>query len=91
VIRCCEDSLRRLQTDHIDLYQIHMQDIETPEEELLRALDDLVSQGKIHYIGCSNYAAYRLDGQPVARRQPRLVALRLHADAVQPARARHRA
>jgi aryl-alcohol dehydrogenase-like predicted oxidoreductase len=60
VIRCCEDSLRRLQTDHIDLYQIHMQDIETPEDELLRALDDLVSQGKIHYIGCSNYAAYRL-------------------------------
>ncbi len=53
-------SLRRLQTDRIDLYQIHMQDIETPEEETLRALDDLVRQGKVLYIGCSNYAAYRL-------------------------------
>lgn len=53
-------SLERLQTDRIDLYQIHMQDIETPEEETLRALDDLVRAGKVLYIGCSNYAAYRL-------------------------------
>jgi len=60
IIRCCEESLRRLQTDHIDLYQIHMQDIDTPEEETLRALDDLVRAGKVRYIGCSNYAAYRL-------------------------------
>ncbi|MFT4622683.1 MAG: aryl-alcohol dehydrogenase-like predicted oxidoreductase [Myxococcota bacterium] len=60
VVRCVEDSLRRLQTDRIDLYQIHMQDLDTPEEELLRALDDLVSAGKILYVGCSNYAAYRL-------------------------------
>ena len=56
----CEDSLRRLQTDHIDLYQIHMQDARTPEDEVLRALDDLVRQGKVLYIGCSNYTAYRL-------------------------------
>jgi aryl-alcohol dehydrogenase-like predicted oxidoreductase len=55
-----EDSLRRLKTDRIDLYQIHMQDLDTPEEETLRALDDLVRQGKVLYIGCSNYAAYRL-------------------------------
>jgi aryl-alcohol dehydrogenase-like predicted oxidoreductase len=55
-----EDSLRRLRTDRIDLYQIHMQDIETPEEETLRALDDLVRAGKVLYIGASNYAAYRL-------------------------------
>ncbi len=55
-----EDSLRRLKTDRIDLYQIHMQDITTPEEETLRAFDDLISAGKILYIGCSNYAAYRL-------------------------------
>lgn len=55
-----EASLRRLQTDRIDLYQIHMQDIDTPEEETLRALDDLVRQGKVLYIGASNYAAYRL-------------------------------
>ncbi|MFN0251603.1 MAG: aldo/keto reductase [Kofleriaceae bacterium] len=60
VVRCCEDSLRRLKTDRIDLYQIHMQDITVPEEETLRALDDLVTAGKVNYIGCSNYAAYRL-------------------------------
>jgi aryl-alcohol dehydrogenase-like predicted oxidoreductase len=60
VVRCVEDSLRRLQTDRIDLYQIHMQDLDTPEDELLRALDDLVTAGKVVYVGCSNYAAYRL-------------------------------
>src|SRR5580765_4888934 len=61
ILRTVEDSLRRLKTDRIDLYQIHMQDIETPEEETLRALDDLVHQGKVVYIGASNYAAYRLN------------------------------
>lgn len=60
VVKCVEDSLTRLQTDRIDLYQIHMQDLDTPEDELLRALDDLVTAGKILYVGCSNYAAYRL-------------------------------
>ena len=60
IIEACDASLERLGTDHIDLYQIHMQDIATPEEEVLRALDDLVSAGKILYYGCSNYAAYRL-------------------------------
>jgi aryl-alcohol dehydrogenase-like predicted oxidoreductase len=60
VVRAVEDSLRRLQTDRIDLYQVHMQDIDTPEEETLRALDDLVRQGKVLYLGASNYAAYRL-------------------------------
>ncbi|HTU60659.1 MAG TPA: aldo/keto reductase [Polyangiales bacterium] len=60
IVRTVEDSLRRLQTDRIDLYQIHMQDIETPEEETLRALDDLVRAGKVLYLGASNYAAYRL-------------------------------
>lgn len=60
IIRCCEESLRRLKTDRIDLYQIHMQDITVPEEETLRALDDLVRAGKVLYVGCSNYAAYRL-------------------------------
>ncbi len=58
--RCVEDSLRRLKTDRIDLYQIHMQDVTCPEEETLRALDDLVREGKVLYIGASNYAAYRL-------------------------------
>jgi aryl-alcohol dehydrogenase-like predicted oxidoreductase len=60
IVRCVEDSLRRLQTDRIDLYQIHMQDLDTPEEETLRALDDLVRAGKVLYLGCSNYAAWRL-------------------------------
>jgi aryl-alcohol dehydrogenase-like predicted oxidoreductase len=60
IMRCVEDSLRRLQTDRIDLYQVHMQDLDTPEEETLRALDDLVRAGKVLHIGCSNYAAYRL-------------------------------
>src|SRR4051812_21119600 len=60
IVRTIEDSLRRLKTDRIDLYQIHMQDFDTPEEETLRALDDLVRAGKVLYLGCSNYAAYRL-------------------------------
>ncbi len=60
IMRAVEDSLRRLQTDRIELYQIHMQDNEVPEEETLRALDDLVRQGKVLYLGASNYAAYRL-------------------------------
>ena len=60
IMRAVEDSLRRLQTDRIELYQIHMQDNGVPEEETLRALDDLVHQGKVLYIGASNYAAYRL-------------------------------
>jgi aryl-alcohol dehydrogenase-like predicted oxidoreductase len=58
--RAIDASLTRLGTDRIDLYQIHMQDLRTPEEELLRALDDAVRAGKIVYLGASNYAAYRL-------------------------------
>jgi aryl-alcohol dehydrogenase-like predicted oxidoreductase len=58
--QACEASLRRLQTDHVDLYQVHMQDLDTPEEETLDALDDLVRAGKVLYVGVSNYAAYRL-------------------------------
>jgi aryl-alcohol dehydrogenase-like predicted oxidoreductase len=60
IMRAAEDSLRRMKTDRIDLFQIHMQDLDVPEDELLRALDDLVRQGKVLYLGCSNYAAYRL-------------------------------
>jgi len=55
LIDACNDSLRRLQTDYIDLYQVHWPDAETPLEETLRALDDLVKQGKVRYIGCSNF------------------------------------
>lgn len=56
----CEQSLERLQTDFIDLYQVHMQDGSVPIEETLRALDDLQRAGKVRYIGCSNYTGYRL-------------------------------
>jgi aryl-alcohol dehydrogenase-like predicted oxidoreductase len=55
-----EASLRRLKTDHIDLYQIHSWDAGTPLEETLRALDDLVRSGKVRYIGASNFAAWQL-------------------------------
>jgi len=60
ILRAVDASLKRLQTDRIDLYQIHAQDLDTPEEETLRALDDLVRAGKVLYLGASNYAAYRL-------------------------------
>jgi aryl-alcohol dehydrogenase-like predicted oxidoreductase len=55
-----EESLRRLRTDYIDLYQIHYPDPNTPIEETLRALDDLVKSGKVRYIGCSNFSASQL-------------------------------
>ena len=55
-----EASLRRLQTDYIDLYQAHWDDRETPLDETLRAFDDLVRQGKVRYLGASNYVAWRL-------------------------------
>jgi len=55
-----ENSLRRLKTDYIDLYQVHMWDFETPIEETMRALDDLVRQGKVRYIGASNFTAWQL-------------------------------
>jgi aryl-alcohol dehydrogenase-like predicted oxidoreductase len=60
IMRAVEDSLRRLQTDYIDLYQTHWFDEETPIEETMRALDDLVRAGKVRYVGCSNYPAWRL-------------------------------
>ena len=55
-----EASLRFLQTDYIDLYQVHRPDPNTPIEETMRALDDLVRQGKVRYIGCSNFAAWQV-------------------------------
>jgi len=60
IMNAVETSLRRLQTDYIDLYQTHSADEETPIEETLRALDDLVRHGKVRYIGCSNYLAWQL-------------------------------
>jgi aryl-alcohol dehydrogenase-like predicted oxidoreductase len=67
-MKAVDDSLRRLRTDHIDLYQVHAPDSGTPILETMQALDDLVRQGKIRYIGHSNFAAWEIvDAQWTAR------------------------
>jgi aryl-alcohol dehydrogenase-like predicted oxidoreductase len=69
IMTAVEASLRRLKTDWIDLYQIHMVDPLTPMEETLRALDDLVGAGKVRYIGCSNHKAWQVvEAEWIARR-----------------------
>lgn len=60
LIRVCEDALRRLRTDHIDLFQLHAFDAGTPIEEVVSTLDDLVRAGKIRYAGVSNFAGWQL-------------------------------
>ena len=60
IMRAVEDSLRRLNTDWIDLYQQHAPDAKTPIEESLRAMDDLVRSGKVRYVGCSNFLAWQV-------------------------------
>ena len=60
IMRAVEDSLRRLKTDYIDLYQFHQPDPETPIDETLRALDDLVTQGKVRYLGNSNFSGWQI-------------------------------
>jgi aryl-alcohol dehydrogenase-like predicted oxidoreductase len=60
VIRAVEASLKRLNTDYIDLYQMHQPDPTTPVEETLRALDELVKSGKVRYIGCSNFSSWQV-------------------------------
>jgi aryl-alcohol dehydrogenase-like predicted oxidoreductase len=60
ILHAIEASLKRLQTDYVDIYYIHHVDTQTPLEEMLRAFDDLVHQGKVRYIACSNYEAWRL-------------------------------
>ena len=60
LVEAVDASLRRLGTDYVDLYQVHFWDPETPLEETMRTLDDMVRQGKIRYIGCSNFAAWQL-------------------------------
>lgn len=57
-IKACEDSPRRLQTDHVDLYQLHRPDLVVPQDETLRAFDDLARAGKVRYIGCSTHPAW---------------------------------
>jgi aryl-alcohol dehydrogenase-like predicted oxidoreductase len=59
-MEACDASLRRLGTDHIDLWQLHAFDAKTPIEETLRALDDLVEAGKVRYVGCSNFSGWHL-------------------------------
>jgi 1-deoxyxylulose-5-phosphate synthase len=69
LIKACEDSLRRLQTDHIDLYQLHRPDFDVPIDETMGALQDLVQQGKVRYVGSSTAPAWRvLQGVYTARR-----------------------
>jgi aryl-alcohol dehydrogenase-like predicted oxidoreductase len=58
ILRACEESLRRLDTDHIDLYQLHRPLFDLPQDETLRALDDLIHQGKVRYIGVSTFPAW---------------------------------
>ena len=81
LLQAVEASLRRLQTDYVDLYQVHAFDPDTPLEETLRALDDIVRTGKARYAGCSNFMAWELAGalaagerlslEPLASVQPR--------------------
>jgi aryl-alcohol dehydrogenase-like predicted oxidoreductase len=69
--QACEDSLRRMQTDHIDLYQMHHVDRDTPWDEIWQAMDVLVAQGKVLYVGSSNFAAWHIvkANEAAARRQ----------------------
>ena len=60
LIRACEDALRRLRTDHIDLFQLHAYDAATPVEEVVSTLDDLVRAGKVRYVGVSNFSGWQL-------------------------------
>ncbi len=73
ILRAVEDSLRRLQTDWIDLYQAHAPDPATPIEETLRAFDDLVRQGKVRFVGCSNYNGDQLAEAIQASKRDELV------------------
>jgi aryl-alcohol dehydrogenase-like predicted oxidoreductase len=81
LIEACEASLRRLRIDHIDLYQVHVWDGQTPIEETLAALDDLVRSGKVRYVGCSNFAGWQLvKSLAVAERLglPRYISQQIH-------------
>lgn len=70
IMTAVEDSLRRLKTDWLDLYQLHQPDPATPLDETLRALDDLITQGKVRYIGCSNLPAWQVvESQWVSKSQ----------------------
>ena len=92
IIRACEESLKRLQTDRIDLYQFHWFDESVPVEESLRAIEELVASGKVRYVGCSNHPPERLrEGLAVAAEHglPAFVSLQPHYNMVH--RAEHEA
>lgn len=81
LIRECERSLKRLRTDHIDIYYMHEWDGVTPAEEMLSALDSLVTQGKIRYVGCSNYSGWHIMKTLAVAdrdRRPRFVTQQIH-------------
>ncbi|MBI1171819.1 aldo/keto reductase [bacterium] len=81
LIKACERSLKRLRTDHIDIYYMHEWDGTTPVEEKLAALDTLVQQGKVRYIGCSNYSGWHIMKSLAASdrdRRPRFVTQQIH-------------
>jgi aryl-alcohol dehydrogenase-like predicted oxidoreductase len=70
ILQAVDDSLRRLGTDYIDLYQVHFPDVKTPIDETLRALDDVVRAGKVRYVGCSNFTGWQVaDAAWIARTQ----------------------
>ena len=69
ILRECENSLRRLQVDHVDLYQLHRPSFEVPQDETLRALDDLVRAGKVRYLGTSTFPAWKvMEGLAISER-----------------------
>ncbi len=81
IIRECENSLQRMKTDVIDLYQVHQWDGSTPLEETVEALDSLIRQGKVRYVGCSNYSGWHLMkalGIADANHQQRFVSQQIH-------------
>ena len=90
IIAQCEASLKRLKTDVIDLYQVHQWDGQTPLEETIEALDTLVKQGKVRYVGCSNFSGWHLMKALAISEPAHLPALRLPADPLHAAGARGR-
>ena len=90
IMSAVEASLTRLKTDYIDLYQQHDYDPLTPIEETLRALDDLVRQGKVRYIGNSNFPAWRIAEAELTARQMNVSRVRVVPGRIQPGGARDR-
>lgn len=81
IVAACNASLRRLRTDHIDLYQVHEWDGITPLDETIEALDTLISHGKVRYVGCSNYSAWHIMkalGVSDATHRQRFVSQQIH-------------